>query len=275
MKNCLICGVSYKPNGTNQKLCGSHECHLARRRITEDRVIKERECRHCGDNFLPVHGQYHYCTNKCFAENRRIRKHVTPQEKECVVCGSSFTHGRKDKKICSIECKKAHTKKYKKKFNKNAITNCVICGVEFPKLRAQMTCSKECREIQRTQYRDNWVKETGYYTNPTVKLSSRMSSRLRATLKHKNISKNNRTFAILGYSKGELKERFETLFAEGMSWDNMSEWHIDHIRPVSSFNFTTTDCEDFKKCWALDNLQPLWAIDNLRKSNKWDGEAEA
>ena len=275
MKNCLICGVSYKPNGTNQKLCGSHECHLARRRITEDRVIKERECRHCGDNFLPIHGQYHYCTNKCFAENRRIRTHVTPQEKECVVCGSSFTHGRKDKKICSIECKKVHIKVYKKKFNKNIINECVVCGDDFIKYSTAITCSKECRKIQRTHYRNRWIKETGYYSNPTLMLSSRMSCRLRATLKHRKIFKNNQTFAILGYSKGELKERLESQFTDDMSWDNMSDWHIDHIRPVSSFNFTTTDCEDFKKCWALSNLQPLWAADNLSKGDKWDGEVNA
>ena len=26
--------------------------------------------------------------------------------------------------------------------------------------------------------------------------------------------------------------------------------------------------EDFKKAWALSNLQPLWAIDNLKKGTK-------
>ena len=80
---------------------------------------------------------------------------------------------------------------------------------------------------------------------------------------------------MLGYSPKELKEHLESQFTDGMSWDNMSEWHIDHIRPVSSFNFTTTECEDFKKCWALENLQPLWAADNLAKNNKWDGEVNA
>jgi len=33
--------------------------------------------------------------------------------------------------------------------------------------------------------------------------------------------------------------------------------------------------EDFKKCWALNNLQPLWAKDNLNKRDKWDGITNA
>ena len=40
------------------------------------------------------------------------------------------------------------------------------------------------------------------------------------------------------------------------------------IIPKSAFNFETAEDADFKKCWALENLQPLWAKDNLRKSNK-------
>ena len=76
---------------------------------------------------------------------------------------------------------------------------------------------------------------------------------------------------MLGYSADDLKTHLETQFADGMSWDNMSEWHIDHIRPVASFNFDSTEHPDFKKCWALNNLQPLWAKDNLRKGDKWDG----
>lgn len=40
-----------------------------------------------------------------------------------------------------------------------------------------------------------------------------------------------------------------------MSWENYGEWHIDHIKPVSLFDKTTTA----KISCALTNLQPLWA----------------
>ncbi len=277
MKNCVVCNAEFRPKGNYQKLCGSHECHLARRRITEDRVIKERECRHCENNFLPTHGGRYYCSNECFAESRRIRTHVIPQDKECLVCGSLFFYGRSDKKICSAKCKKTHVKDYKKKFNKNIIEECVVCGVEFNKVTTAITCSEECRQIQRKHYRNKWRIRTDYYNNPTVAISRRISNRLRATLKHKKILKNNRTFEILGYGKEDLKEHFESYFTEenGYSWDNMSEWHIDHIRPVASFNFDSTGHPDFKKCWALNNLQPLWAKDNMSKNDKWNGVVNA
>lgn len=74
---------------------------------------------------------------------------------------------------------------------------------------------------------------------------------------------------ILGYTRHDLRNHLEAQFTNGMSWDNYGEWHIDHIRPVVSFLFSTIEDENFKQCWALDNLQPLWAHDNLTKGGKY------
>ncbi len=76
---------------------------------------------------------------------------------------------------------------------------------------------------------------------------------------------------LVGYTVAELRTHLESLFQPGMSWDNYGRdgWHVDHIRPVSSFTFSGADCQEFKECWALSNLQPLWADENVRKSNKW------
>ena len=52
-----------------------------------------------------------------------------------------------------------------------------------------------------------------------------------------------------------------------MNWDNYGQWYIDHIIPKAAFNITSPYCDDFKKCWALDNLQPLWAENNIKKSD--------
>ena len=49
-----------------------------------------------------------------------------------------------------------------------------------------------------------------------------------------------------------------------MNWDNRSEWHIDHIVPLSSAN---TEEELIRLC-HYTNLQPLWAEDNLKKGGK-------
>lgn len=72
---------------------------------------------------------------------------------------------------------------------------------------------------------------------------------------------------LVGYSVDDLKRHIEKQFKDGMSWDNYGKytWHIDHIIPVAVFNITGPECIDFKRCWALSNLQPLWAKENHSK----------
>ena len=111
-----------------------------------------------------------------------------------------------------------------------------------------------------------------YRKNPKNVLRQRLTNSLRESLRHKGCKKKKPTFDLLGFTKQEFKKHIESLFTDGMSWERIDEIHIDHIRPVASFNFTTTDCEDFKKCWALENLQPLWAKDNMSKGSLWKGK---
>jgi len=74
----------------------------------------------------------------------------------------------------------------------------------------------------------------------------------------------------VGYTLLELKKYLEKQFVDGMSWDNYGEWQIDHIKPISGFNFQSMKDPDFKRYWALSNLQPLWAEDNWHKRKKLD-----
>ena len=81
---------------------------------------------------------------------------------------------------------------------------------------------------------------------------------------------NSNWFSYLGYGTKDLIKHIENQFVDGMGWHNMPEWHIDHIIPIRSFNLTGADCEDFKQCYALDNLRPIWAEENIRKYHKED-----
>lgn len=63
-------------------------------------------------------------------------------------------------------------------------------------------------------------------------------------------------------------ESFERKFSEGMSWANMDEWEIDHIRPVKKFQPMSVGDQKFQECFALENLQPLWTEDNRAKQAK-------
>lgn len=74
-------------------------------------------------------------------------------------------------------------------------------------------------------------------------------------------------FGLLGYTVVDLKRHLERQFSRNMTWANHGTyWHIDHVIPVSLFDFTTDD--GVKACWALSNLRPLEAKANIKKNNK-------
>ena len=56
----------------------------------------------------------------------------------------------------------------------------------------------------------------------------------------------------------------------GYAWDDYlnGKLHVDHKIPIKAFNFEKTSDEDFKRCWALKNLQLLPVIKNLLKGAK-------
>lgn len=107
-----------------------------------------------------------------------------------------------------------------------------------------------------------------YGKDPSYTLRTRISALMRYSLRHGSKSKS--LDDILDYTMPELKDHIESLFTENMSWDAYmrGEIHIDHKRPIVSFHIGSVDDQDFKECWALDNLQPLWAFDNLSKGAK-------
>ncbi len=117
-------------------------------------------------------------------------------------------------------------------------------------------------------YRRNYDK-TRNSVDPQFRLNQIMSRAIRVSLKNNRGSKRGCHWGkLVGYRAKDLRRHLDLLFTEGMTWDNYGQWHIDHIIPKSVFNYNKSGDIDFKKCWALNNLQPLWANDNIRKANK-------
>lgn len=113
-------------------------------------------------------------------------------------------------------------------------------------------------------------------------LRNNISSSINSILKRNNSSKNNNScLKYLGYTIKELKQHLESKFENWMTWNNRGcykkeewneednstwKWQIDHIIPHSTFKYTDMNSEEFKRCWSLENLQPLSA-----KQNQLDG----
>ena len=72
-----------------------------------------------------------------------------------------------------------------------------------------------------------------------------------------------RWLAEVGCVKEEFINHIESLFQEGMTWDNRGNdgWHIDHIVPLTKGGTN-----------HYTNLQPLWAEDNRKKAATVDKE---
>lgn len=103
-----------------------------------------------------------------------------------------------------------------------------------------------------------------YHNDENFKIRHLLRTRFGCALKHN--SKKSSVLQLLGCSIEQLKQHLEKQFTEGMSWDNHGEWHIDHIKPCSSFDLTKES--EQHKCFHFSNIQPLWAEDNHKKYNK-------
>lgn len=120
---------------------------------------------------------------------------------------------------------------------------------------------KEELRIKRNERNKKYFAE-----NIQAKIAANLRNRLNQAIK--NNQKGGSAVRDLGCSIEALKNRIESMWEDGMSWDNYTlfGWHIDHIKPLSSFDLTNRI--QFLEANHYTNLQPMWATDNLQKSSK-------
>lgn len=110
-------------------------------------------------------------------------------------------------------------------------------------------------------------------SDPTYRIKENLRKRMWETIvKSQGKTKSARSLQLLGCSAQDCRLYLESLFLDGMTWENYGEWHIDHIKPISSFDLSQPE-EQFK-CFHYTNLQPLWAIDNLKKGDSMPVDQE-
>jgi hypothetical protein len=163
---------------------------------------------------------------------------------------------------------------------------CTKCGLTKPessfgknklgKSGLRSHCKVCCSEKRRYYYEKS--RETGTYQENTKKwkeknrdneiyvIKDRLRSRTRSAFRIKNYSKSKKTIETLGVDDwNKLKLHIESKFTEGMTWENIGEWEIDHIIPLS----IAKSEEELMQLCHYTNIQPLWRTDNRKKSNKY------
>ena len=226
-----------------------------------------KQCRKCG-NVKAI--------TEFYSKKDKKKKPYSP----CKSCIKAST--RKYYSTHRVECQKRNKewrenhpdlmKKYDEKWRKNnpekAIQWAKLHPEQMNKIKRKShkkTYPIKRKEIleKRREYRKR------YSRNPKYRLNNTMARSISEVLSGR---KNYRHWEnLVGYTLEELMAHLSIRFQDGMSFDNYGKWHIDHIVPLSAFNFDTPEQIDFKRCWALKNLQPMWAKDNIQKYNKLSG----
>jgi hypothetical protein len=177
------------------------------------------------------------------------------------------------------EDKKKYHREYMKRryYERKNSCSCLRCGgakeigiilcekcKESVKVNNLKYMSKESSKVVRNERMNDQRK-----ANDGFRLAETLRSRMYQRIKK---DKAGSSIDDLGCSIPELKQYLESKFEPGMSWSNWSKtgWHIDHIRPLASFDLT--DPEQFKQACHYTNLQPMWAKDNLSKGAKYEAK---
>ena len=243
------------------------------------------------------------CCSKCgtpklkkeFGKDKRNKDSLQSQCKECYnEYGKQWRKNNKKKTLTySKQYRKNNKEKIsikKKQWYENNKEKIAIKG------KQQRKNNKEEISIKRKQYRENnkekikqWkqspagrlsCKKTQIKRYSTLKgrLGQRMGINICNSLKRAGSSKNGCHWeTIVGYTVDKLKQHLGSLFTEGMNWGNYGygkdKWCIDHKKPIASFDYDNPSHLNFKKCWALRNLQPMWCSENFSKGAKlnWRG----
>jgi uncharacterized protein (DUF983 family) len=204
-------------------------------------------------------------------ENRKILQNIDKHEKEnlfkcCPKCNIqkslNYFYVNDDWCIC---CRSSYNKDYRAK-------NRQILIIRDRNYRNK---NKEKLKLQR-QIRIN--------NNVHIRIKLLISRRICEELKKHNSSKNNQSIIkYLSYIMQELINYLESLFESWMNWNNFGKynaktwndndyltwtWNIDHIIPCSYFKYTSMEDEEFRQCWALENLRPYSAKQNNKDGNR-------
>lgn len=159
-------------------------------------------------------------------------------------------------------CSKCKQQKPKEEFYKDKsrttgiMSQCKACNNARPRPNRWQNSESYRNAIRRgTKKRDS---------KPEQRIKNNLRSRIRKIFKKQlgDVS----AIRHLGCSYQEFVEHIQNLFQPGMTLENYGEWHIDHTKPLSTFDLTNP--EEIKKASHYSNLQPLWAKDNLKKGNK-------
>lgn len=197
---------------------------------------------------------------------------------QCLICSESYTRTSNRQKWCELCRPAARIQERNRYYADNAET------VTAKRREAMAAKRASDPEAARRKNREWWARnrekiserrrtpeareKTNAYlrqrSDPSRRIHNRMSSGILQAIREKKAGR--KWESLVGYTLADLVSHLERQFPKGMTWENMGQWHIDHIRPKKDFD--QTDPVQFRECWGLLNLRPLWAPANQAKAGR-------
>ena len=217
-----------------------------------------------------------------FNNSKRSKDGLSFYCKECVNARNRILWKERNEANCALknilttetyECTRCNCCKVITEFSINNRSNlghskfCKACAAPKKKYsRDQARIWEERYQANNPEKIKEKNKRHSQVTNRRVRIS--MNGRIRNCLMADGAMKRNTTYTYVGCTPKFLREWFEFQFTDGMKWENFGKWHIDHVKPCWSYDFTQED--HIKECFHWTNLQPLWERENLQKSGRVD-----
>lgn len=211
-------------------------------------VIERNKCEHGKRRTLCKE-----CGGGSYCEHDKIRT-------DCIDCkGGSICEHEKRKRDC-LECNGSQRCEHGKRK-----ARCKECdGGSYCQHKREKYRCNQCQGVSICCH--NIRRDACKECHPNSYLTNIVRNRIRQALKK---DKSQHSIEYLGLDIESYKYHIEQLFEEGMSWDNYgSEWHIDHIIPLSYENPTLEEVIDRLH---FSNTQPMWASENVSKGNRYIG----
>jgi len=201
----------------------------------EIKTITEKECSKCHET-KPI-SSFPKCKKFCNDCNNEYRRKRYQENSE---------HRSKKLQSDSVYCKKKRAERRKRKEEEIGIGNkkCKTCLQIKPSEKFRHNRLK-CRDCERD--------------NPKQKFNRAVRCRIYLNLK----SKSEHTIDYLGCN---YEEYHDWIFDHNYNLDNRSDWHIDHVIPLSSFNLDNKEEQLVAFNWR--NTSPLSSKENLAKNNR-------
>lgn len=207
-------------------------------------VVGEKHCNKCD-------------TTKAVSEFSKDSHAKDGLRTRCRSCDSQYHQQKKSRPKTVVDekhCNGCNTTKAATEFIKSS-----------SKRDGLQTRCKCCQNKYKLQYAKERRRNDGAF---------RLASVMRNTANRGLHSKSRRTHEYIGMSYDDLYKHLCSMIPEG---HDLKDYHIDHIRPIASFNLLNEDGTEnwleCRRCFGWENLQPLTAEENQKKSDTWDGDS--